>query len=140
MCRCCCEIHSIKLTPAQPSGAKIAELHLTPDIMRVMRTATRLIVSPADAVDRLMQRTLLSLIQFYNSDAAASPPVLKQRIFSMDPGERFVGRVCAACGTITPSARRCACLSGVYYCGKDCQRRDWREHRKICATVSSHGL
>jgi hypothetical protein len=128
------------LTHSQPSAARIAELHLTPDILPVMRAATRLIVSPADAVDRLMQLALLSLIQFYQKAPVSSPPVLRQRIFSMDDTKQFLGRICAACGAVTASARRCACLSGVYYCSKDCQRRDWREHRRICATVASHGL
>jgi hypothetical protein len=37
---------------------------------------------------------------------------------------------CAACGSIT--ATKCGRCNKVYYCGKECQRRDWKSHKREC--------
>jgi hypothetical protein len=41
-------------------------------------------------------------------------------------------RVCAKCSVQTDSAERCSGCKLVYYCGVDCQRKDWPSHRAIC--------
>jgi len=38
---------------------------------------------------------------------------------------------CAACGQ--EAASRCGRCRQVYYCSKDCQKRDWPGHRQACA-------
>lgn len=41
---------------------------------------------------------------------------------------------CDACGQSNP-AMRCARCQLVYYCGRECQRRHWTEHRPDCRSV-----
>jgi MYND finger len=43
-------------------------------------------------------------------------------------------RFCRSCGKTEPEAtlKACACRR-VFYCATDCQRRDWRNHKKNCA-------
>jgi hypothetical protein len=40
-------------------------------------------------------------------------------------------RKCAACGTVAGDLR-CARCRKVFYCGKECQRAHWREHKADC--------
>ena len=42
-------------------------------------------------------------------------------------------RLCAGCG-MEGTTLRCPC-KGALYCGKDCQKVSWQEHKKRC-TVS----
>jgi hypothetical protein len=37
---------------------------------------------------------------------------------------------CAKCGN--ESTKRCSACDGVFYCGADCQKLDWPEHRAAC--------
>lgn len=39
--------------------------------------------------------------------------------------------VCCNCGLQFARKTRCACNDG-YYCSKQCQEEDWKEHRKTC--------
>lgn len=46
-------------------------------------------------------------------------------------------RACAVCDKILPfdSAPRCMNCKRVFYCGVDCQKKDWKVHRKDCFTA-----
>ena len=37
---------------------------------------------------------------------------------------------CASCGE--PAALRCVRCLGSFYCGKECQKKMWREHKVLC--------
>jgi TPR repeat protein len=37
---------------------------------------------------------------------------------------------CASCGE--PAALRCVRCLGAFYCGKECQKKMWREHKVLC--------
>ncbi|KAI9016842.1 hypothetical protein DFJ74DRAFT_678611 [Hyaloraphidium curvatum] len=46
-----------------------------------------------------------------------------------------IGVVCASCHLVAPeknSFQRCSRCKMVEYCSKDCQRKDWSNHRRIC--------
>nr|GAT59234.1 predicted protein [Mycena chlorophos] len=43
-------------------------------------------------------------------------------------------KMCEACGKIDArkTMKRCRTCQDVYYCDRDCQKQDWRRHRRIC--------
>ena len=38
--------------------------------------------------------------------------------------------MCAGCGE--PATLRCVRCLGAFYCGKECQKKMWREHKVLC--------
>ena len=65
---------------------------------------------------------------------------MKREGFSFQT-DRVQLRVCAVCHAQEPSLGTfpsCACKV-VYYCGKDCQKKDWAGHKGQCAARKSKG-
>ena len=48
-----------------------------------------------------------------------------------DVEEIRVTNACQRCGK-PDSTKKCGRCSSVYYCGKDCQKNDWKKHKQIC--------
>jgi hypothetical protein len=44
---------------------------------------------------------------------------------------------CALCGQNEGKLKMCQGCKSTYYCGKDCQKKDWKTHKKVCATLVS---
>ena len=53
--------------------------------------------------------------------------------------DQLAERQCAACGIwqthSSKKLERCSKCLLVYYCGKECQRKDWRKHKGGCGTI-----
>ena len=47
-------------------------------------------------------------------------------------------RPCAGCG-VEGAPRECPC-KGVFYCGRDCQKASWKEHKKSCSVFLANEL
>lgn len=45
-----------------------------------------------------------------------------------DPEQKHM---CNGCGEVV-RCQRCGRCRGAYYCGRNCQLRDWPEHKKVC--------
>jgi hypothetical protein len=41
-----------------------------------------------------------------------------------------ISKFCAVCGN--PSKKKCFGCGKVRYCGKDCQKKHWKTHKKVC--------
>ena len=39
---------------------------------------------------------------------------------------------CSKCGKTDGELKRCAQCKLTYYCGQDCQKQHWPEHKQIC--------
>ncbi|CAB5308274.1 unnamed protein product [Rhizophagus irregularis] len=46
-----------------------------------------------------------------------------------------VKNICNVC--LKPSKNKCTNCNQIYYCSKKCQKKDWKEHRKVCGTVGT---
>lgn len=44
--------------------------------------------------------------------------------------------LCCVC--TSPANRKCSGCESFYYCSKSCQKDDWHDHKKICATVTNN--
>jgi MYND finger len=53
-----------------------------------------------------------------------------------ETGEKWCVQVlpCGYCGKINKKISRCARCKRVAYCNQDCQKADWKRHRRICIT------
>jgi hypothetical protein len=65
------------------------------------------------------------------SGIAGRPPT----VFQMDT-PTMEARVCAACRAADKPLRKCAACSTVLYCGRECQRAHWRQHKTQCRSAS----
>ena len=45
---------------------------------------------------------------------------------------RVIEKVCAVCGLADAKLRHCSRCNSVYYCGKNCQKTHWPEHKAVC--------
>ncbi|XP_071100889.1 uncharacterized protein [Haliotis cracherodii] len=45
------------------------------------------------------------------------------------------GEVCDSCGKISENCKRCSKCLLVFYCGKACQRKAWKVHKKVCKSA-----
>ena len=43
--------------------------------------------------------------------------------------------LCSACGEKSDTLKKCTACLCVWYCGKDCQNRHWKEHKKECKPI-----
>ena len=124
-----CTVIISRRTDGRIDADHIFRLHAKQDLVPLLRIAKLLFLPPIETKRAVMEPVFSSLFEFYKEEAPAMQPVLKQRVYSMD--NEFIGHVCAACGS-SKASLRCACLSGIYYCGKECQRSDWKAHKQLC--------
>ena len=54
------------------------------------------------------------------------------KLYSSDVFEDFMDDpICAVCGAA--ATQRCSKCKQAWYCSRDCQLRDWKKHKPICA-------
>ena len=69
----------------------------------------------------------------WNQDSLKQTMVKEQR-----KGRKRWKKSCAFCGKIENENQKVLCCSkcsSIYYCGKKCQRKDWKQHKTICKRV-----
>ena len=112
---------------------QVLDAHARLDLVPLVITLHSLAVDTT-MLDPFVRAITMSLIAFYiHADPDKMVPVLKQKLFSVDT-DAYIGRICARCGVVGAMSQ-CPCRTGVYYCGRECQRTDWRVHRKVCKRV-----
>jgi hypothetical protein len=47
----------------------------------------------------------------------------------------YVKNICNVCSKL--SKNKCTNCNQIYYCSKKCQKKDWKEHRKVCGRVGT---
>lgn len=52
----------------------------------------------------------------------------------------FRGICCDFCLKLCPSLKKCSKCSKLFYCGTDCQRKDWMFHKFECPVISKYKL
>ena len=52
----------------------------------------------------------------------------------------IVKPVCFCCKTKEPVPKRCNGCNVAYYCSKQCQEKDWENHKKCCKMVKADRL
>jgi ubiquitin-protein ligase len=51
-----------------------------------------------------------------------------------DQTENTASRICSSCKKPRTTLLRCSGCRAVLYCNRDCQRRDYKTHKKVCVT------
>jgi len=59
-------------------------------------------------------------------------------IIRRDPNTNEI--LCHNCNSGEKPTKKCSRCSFAYYCGPDCQREHWDQHKAICDAVSYHGV
>jgi hypothetical protein len=117
-------------TPEEISSVVLP--HLEHDVFPVLETLEQLGADMKTLRDGLLDGFMLVLIKFYETiDPVQMQPVLNKRVFSLEDEPRYIGRFCAACGTLN-AHHQCPCRAGIYYCDKACQTRHWKQHKRSC--------
>ena len=44
-------------------------------------------------------------------------------------------KLCSACGKKSDALMKCRACKCVWYCGKECQNKHWKEHKKECKLI-----
>lgn len=47
-------------------------------------------------------------------------------------------RACAFCKTINEKLKICGNCNSTHYCGIECQKKDWKNHKKLCKKSSEY--
>jgi hypothetical protein len=72
--------------------------------------------------------------QLFDRTRAGEPLVLRGKlVYGV-----FVEKKCAKCGK-GESLKRCADCNNVYYCSRECQKSDYRNHRASCVMAGGDG-
>jgi hypothetical protein len=61
---------------------------------------------------------------------AGGPRILKKQLRITNPGP-----VCQTCGK--EGYKKCSRCEEVYYCGRECQIKDWQKHKAVCRKIGS---
>ncbi|CAN0111089.1 unnamed protein product [Heterosigma akashiwo] len=64
----------------------------------------------------------------------AGPRVQKKGFVGFSDEVTEVTAGCARCGDRLRPLHKCARCRRAAYCGRECQKADWKEHKKVCAT------
>lgn len=74
-----------------------------------------------------MQRAKNVQETFAWMESMGSPP----QVFRLDD-PTAEARACAGCQATDKPLQKCAACSAVLYCGRECQRAHWRQHKQHC--------
>lgn len=66
----------------------------------------------------------------------AAAKVMEDTMGGGGAGVEVDEKVCAACGK-EGDLKRCSKCKSAGYCGVDCQKRDWKLHKKFCAQLAA---
>ena len=47
---------------------------------------------------------------------------------------------CGSCGTTSAQLQKCGQCELARYCSRECQRADWRQHKRVCPRLREHGV
>jgi hypothetical protein len=75
--------------------------------------------------------SVMELVENFNGD------VPLKNLRNLVDGGRVVERKCIVCGKAGGKLHHCSKCNAVYYCGKDCQRVDWAQHKLVCGAGSA---
>jgi hypothetical protein len=75
-----------------------------------------------------------------NNDAAASSPTTSQEEASASSSSTAPDTqptsICAQCSNSPESLKQCLKCHSVAYCNKDCQKANFKVHKKVCASLA----
>ena len=58
------------------------------------------------------------------------------KLFSFFEDREDLEILCTVCDKVAAKAGRCARCKDAWYCGRDCQAKDWKNHKKQCKKVA----
>jgi hypothetical protein len=60
------------------------------------------------------------------------PEVITKKSFDQQIKERLSYKSCSNCSERYTTMQKCLGCESVYYCNKECQKNDWKRHKKDC--------
>jgi hypothetical protein len=66
----------------------------------------------------------------------AAAKVMEETMSGFDDGDEGNKKVCPACGK-EGELKKCSKCKSVGYCGVDCQKKNWKWHKRVCAQLAA---
>ena len=85
-----------------------------------------------DKIQELMSQQSSGQVPQDESSSAISP---QQKSQTSKEGRNE--RKCSYCGTQSDAVKKCSRCGEAQYCGQDCQRKHWKEHKLVCHPQSA---
>ena len=72
---------------------------------------------------------------FYNINKMTFNATPVNKILNPSPTKAY--KACGECNEVHDHMKKCDSCKCIYYCSRECQVKDWKQHKKFCGMIDS---